>query len=200
MPIKHSSLWGELTRDPDEISLLLSFFTAGSLANMDKYNPRVEAPGWTVHLGTRLDVNWLYGSSFPFSLQFYSLTDTVYLCLGSILGGHGLLAVFVCIRAGWVFCKHDSPLATARLLRRKSFGIHIFTGLFSRAKADEYCSACGTTGDLRKRCNRGKDLRSPTGTANIWSIPQKGWDRVPLGAWAVRPEIEATEAFPAWTL
>jgi hypothetical protein len=67
---KHSSLWGELDKDPNEIALLLAVFTAGSLANMDKYNPRVDVPGWAVHLGTKLDVNWLYGSSFLYSVLF----------------------------------------------------------------------------------------------------------------------------------
>jgi len=90
--------------NPDLVASVVGLFTIGSLANMDRHNPRSEVDGMRLNAGVRLLVVWHY----------------VYLCLSIILGGHAVLALLVCFRANSVFCKQDSPLSTARLLRRKS--------------------------------------------------------------------------------
>ena len=40
--------------------------------------------------------------------------------MGAILGIHAVVAIIVCFQANQVFIKEDSPLSTARLLRRTS--------------------------------------------------------------------------------
>jgi len=96
-------------RNPDMVASVIGLFTVGSLANMDRHNPRVEVDGMRLNVGVRLLVVWHY----------------VYLCLCIILVGHAILAFIVCFRANSVFCKKDSPLSTARLLRRKSPGTRL---------------------------------------------------------------------------
>jgi hypothetical protein len=49
--------------------MFISLFSAGSLAYMDKYNIHEEAPGLALLLGTRLEVKWLYGSSFLYPVE-----------------------------------------------------------------------------------------------------------------------------------
>ncbi|CCX08813.1 Similar to hypothetical protein [Tuber melanosporum Mel28]; acc. no. XP_002836511 [Pyronema omphalodes CBS 100304] len=97
-----ATTWGQdVSHSPEVMGTIIGLFSIGSLANMDIHNPRTEALGNRLHRGVRLLVVWHY----------------VWITLGIILLGHAVLGILVCSQANKVFCKQDSPLSTARLLR-----------------------------------------------------------------------------------
>jgi len=97
-----ASTWGARMADSTHVAeLLLGKYAAGVIAAYDFYGPSVEAIGVQSRPGISLDVNWFY----------------VRLTLGSILGAQLICGIFVVYSANSVFCKDDSYLSTARLLR-----------------------------------------------------------------------------------
>ncbi|PUU80857.1 hypothetical protein B9Z19DRAFT_1169797 [Tuber borchii] len=97
-----ASTWG--SRLGDSAQLAESFvakYAAGVIAAYDYYGPSVEAMGVQSRPGVSLSVNWFYVS----------------LTLGSILGAQLACGLFALYYANSVFCKDDSYLSTARLLR-----------------------------------------------------------------------------------
>ncbi|KAF8543372.1 hypothetical protein BDD12DRAFT_821043 [Trichophaea hybrida] len=97
-----ATTWGrDVSHSPELMGTIIGLFTAGSLANMDRHNPKKQVLGHVLRAGVRLLIVWPY----------------VWITLSIIMGGHAVLALIVCFRANKVFCKQDSPLSTARLLR-----------------------------------------------------------------------------------
>ncbi|KAL7273041.1 hypothetical protein RUND412_004126 [Rhizina undulata] len=105
--VRYSStfLWGrfngEYGNDTAEAEKKLSQFTAGAIAAMDQYNPKQEGPGDRPWIGVLLVVEW-------FKLG---------LILGIIVLVQTVCATATVFIANKVFCKDDSFLSIARLLR-----------------------------------------------------------------------------------
>ncbi|KAG0641331.1 hypothetical protein HOY80DRAFT_742887 [Tuber brumale] len=97
-----ASWWGQRMENSTVFAeLLVGKFAAGVIAAYDIYGPSVEAMGVQSRPGISLSVNWFYVS----------------LTLGSILLAQLACGIFVVYSANSVFCKDDSYLSTARLLR-----------------------------------------------------------------------------------
>lgn len=79
----------------------LSVFVAGAIANYDQYGPMVESIGNQRWEGVRLEVKW----------------KELYITLGMILAINLIFGIFIVFKANAVFCKDDSFLSIARLLR-----------------------------------------------------------------------------------
>lgn len=127
----------------------LAWFVAGSIANYDQYGPMIASTGNQQWQGVRLIVKWrelvCYKLNF---LRTRDDRDTVtitrkqilwlvllniiyyillligcfpfqYITLGMILAINLIFGIFIVIKANAVFCKDDSFLSIARLLRRK---------------------------------------------------------------------------------
>jgi len=59
----HSTTWGRnVSHSPQLMGTIIGLFTAGSLANMDKYNPKKQVLGHRLRTGVRLLVVWNYGT------------------------------------------------------------------------------------------------------------------------------------------
>ena len=101
-------------------------YAAGVIAAYDYYGPSVEAMGVQSRPGVSLSVNWFYVVCLPRpkmnkwgflgSDEFAGMMQS--LTLGCILGAQLACGMFVLYSANSVFCKDDSYLSTARLLRR----------------------------------------------------------------------------------
>lgn len=76
-------------------------FAAGSIAILDESNPKIEMPGMRPEEGVIVQIKWTY----------------VWLTWGLLLGTQLLVGVITVIKGNTVFCKDDSFLSTARLLR-----------------------------------------------------------------------------------
>ncbi|CAZ80702.1 unnamed protein product [Tuber melanosporum] len=96
-----ASWWGQRMKSTDIAAVLVGKFAVGVIAAYDFYGPKIEAMGLQSRPGISLSVNWLYVS----------------LTLGSILFAQFVCGIFVVYSANSVFCKDDSYLSTARLLR-----------------------------------------------------------------------------------
>ncbi|PWW79089.1 hypothetical protein C7212DRAFT_340012 [Tuber magnatum] len=97
-----ASTWGQrMTNSTDYAELLVGKYATGVIAAYDIYGPSVEAMGLQSRPGVSLSVNWFYVS----------------LTLGCILGAQFVCGMFVIYSSNSVFCKDDSYLSTARLLR-----------------------------------------------------------------------------------
>ncbi|KAF8250315.1 hypothetical protein K440DRAFT_659737 [Wilcoxina mikolae CBS 423.85] len=79
----------------------LARFAIGSIAVLDVNNPRIEIPGNRPWIGVFLQVKWRW----------------VWVIIGSLLVSQLLLGIGTVIVANTVFCKDESFLSTARLLR-----------------------------------------------------------------------------------
>jgi hypothetical protein len=102
--------------DADAMGKQVARFAVGTIANMDKNNPNVDAYGKIPMQGNKLDVHWARFSGLLIALAAAQL----------------LMAISAVIYASSVIVKDDSHLTTARLLRRKStllFNLHKHIGM-----------------------------------------------------------------------
>lgn len=76
-------------------------FATGSLAILDESNRKIEMPGMRPEEGVVLSVKWIY----------------VWLTWGLLLGTQFVVGVVTVVKGNTVFCKDESFLSTARLLR-----------------------------------------------------------------------------------
>lgn len=100
-----ASYWGVTDRAGEEgekyVGEGLAWFVAGSIANYDQYGPMIASTGNQQWQGVRLIVKW----------------RELYITLGMILAINLIFGIFIVIKANAVFCKDDSFLSIARLLR-----------------------------------------------------------------------------------